>query len=117
VSDLLSNPNSVTSMVEEFICSPGTPGGLINCRRSISKGGPRKSTRHNPGTLGTRFPGAPDTIRTCDLCLSGLARNPSPAPAGPLPRPGQFIGTSINVLDKSTRRLSPAACVAEGIPL
>src|SRR5476651_1001493 len=32
-----------------------------------------ESSRHNPGTLGTCFPGAPDTIRTCDLCLSGLA--------------------------------------------
>jgi hypothetical protein len=36
--------------------------------------------RHSPGTLGTCFPGAPDTIRTCDLCLRGLA----PYPASPL---------------------------------
>jgi hypothetical protein len=41
--------------------------------------------RHSPGILGTCFYGAPDTIRTCDRCLLGLARNPSPAPAGPLP--------------------------------
>jgi hypothetical protein len=32
-----------------------------------------ESLRHSPGTLGTPFSGAPDTIRTCDLCLSGLA--------------------------------------------
>ena len=25
--------------------------------------------RHSPGTIGTCFPGAPDTIRTCDRCL------------------------------------------------
>jgi hypothetical protein len=41
----------------------------------------RKPTRHSPGTLGTCFSGAPDTIRTRDRCLLGLARNPSPAPA------------------------------------
>jgi hypothetical protein len=32
--------------------------------------------RHSPGTLGTSFSGAPDTIRTCDRCLSGLAPTP-----------------------------------------
>ena len=37
-------------------------------RRSISKGDQRKSTRHSPGTHG-----APDTIRTCDLCLRSPA--------------------------------------------
>jgi hypothetical protein len=41
--------------------------------------------RHSPGTLGTCCSDAPDTIRTCDLCLRGLAPTPSPAPAGTLP--------------------------------
>src|SRR5665811_624990 len=41
----------------------------------------RRVIRHSPGTLGTCFSGAPDTIRTRDRCLLGLARNPSPAPA------------------------------------
>jgi hypothetical protein len=38
---------------------------------------PSKSSRHSPGAPGTCFSGAPDTIRTSDLCLSGLAPYPS----------------------------------------
>jgi hypothetical protein len=37
-------------------------------------------TRHNPGTSGKCFSGAPDTIRTYDLCLSGLAPTPPKPP-------------------------------------
>src|SRR5450759_3253070 len=51
----------------------------------MSRDIPRGSTRHSPGTLGTCLPGAPDTIRTCDRCLSG------PAPAK-LALAGPFAG-------------------------
>ena len=47
---------------------------------------PVGQTRHSPGTLDTCFPGAPDTIRTCDRCLSGLAPYPRQPLTGPLPR-------------------------------
>jgi len=50
-----------------------------NERPASLKAGFDKSTRHSPGTLGTPFSGAPDPIRTCDHCLSGLApRTTSP---------------------------------------
>jgi len=58
-----------------------------------------KSSRHSPGTLGTCFPGAPDTIRTC------------------VPTSGPFISASLDALDNRTPDLSLAACVADGIPL
>jgi len=46
-----------------FTRAGGTPGSRI-------------AHRHSPGTLGTCFSGAPDTIRTCDPCLRGLAPYP-----------------------------------------
>ena len=47
----------------------------------------RRKPRHSPGTSGTCFPGAPDTIRTFDLCLSGLApRSDSAQPRRPRSR-------------------------------
>jgi hypothetical protein len=33
--------------------------------------------RHSPGTIGTRFPGAPDTIRTLTVAFGALLRPPS----------------------------------------
>ena len=45
-------------------------GFRLTTRGGFGELGPfvEKVTRHNPGTLGTYFPGAPDTIRTCDPC-------------------------------------------------
>jgi hypothetical protein len=42
--------------------------------------------RHSPGTPGTCFSGALDTIRTCNLCLRGLAPTPSPSPSRDIAR-------------------------------
>src|SRR4030081_1643573 len=56
-----------------LICTPG-PGGRMSPHTPRPLG---KLRRHNPGTPGTCFPGAPDTIRTWDLCLSGLAPRPN----------------------------------------
>jgi hypothetical protein len=59
-----------------------TPGGRMNHHRRYPPGKIEPPQSRHPGTC---LSGASDTIRTCDRCLSGLARNPSPAPAGPLP--------------------------------
>ena len=51
----------------------------------------------------------PSPFRRCSSSDQPLAR--------PLPRPGQFISASLDVLDNRTPDLSLAAGVAEGIPL
>jgi hypothetical protein len=55
-------PNNVAGLPTREL-----PAGEMNHLRDIRS---MKSNRHNPGTPGTRFSGAPDTIRTCDRCLS-----------------------------------------------
>src|SRR5664279_5402847 len=84
-------PNSLFYRTTWFICTPVIPGGRNEPMI--------KSSHHSPGTLGTCFPGALDTIRTC------------------VPTSGPFISASLDALDNRTPDLSLAACVADGIPL
>ena len=62
----LLRANSLFCRTTWLICTPRIPGGRNQPSSVVSIS---KSSRHSPGTLGTRFAGAPDTIRTCDLCL------------------------------------------------
>jgi hypothetical protein len=84
-------PESGSNLKAMAVASPfnsnaGLPAVELTykCRNCLGS----KICRHSPGTPGTCFSGPPDTIRTCDPCLSGPAAT-QPAPTGPLPRPGQ----------------------------
>src|SRR5258708_6974719 len=46
-----------------------SPGRVCSSKEQRKKAGFDQLTSHNPGTPGTCFSGAPDTIRTCDLCF------------------------------------------------